>query len=244
MRHLLVLNGLQPFLGIKLTQDGDFPAVPQRGQDVHRAGNMVERRAQQRGAARGPVRHLDGADDIVGEPAVGQHHALGQRRCAAGIHQDGQVALIHLGLFDVGRTLLNKVLVVQHIVMPRFNRDIFLHAAEIGLEAIHQVDIAIAHKQNFALRRGNHIFQFRGLGPIIQRHKRRAQRRRGIICLNVLIAVCLQDRHTITCPNPLVAQTAGQPFDPIQQCSIGQPGPLESQDFLVREHHPRNTDEL
>ena len=47
VRHLLGLHGLQPFFGIELTQDSDLPSVPQRGHDVHRAGNMVERRAQQ-----------------------------------------------------------------------------------------------------------------------------------------------------------------------------------------------------
>ena len=133
---------------------------------------------------------------------------------------------------------------MQHIVTLRFYRDIFLHTAEIRLEAIDQVDIAIAHKQQLGLRRGNHIFQFRRLGPIVQRHEGRAQRRRGIIGFDVLVTVCLQDRHTITSLNSLVTQTAGQPFDPIHEYSIGQPVTFESQDFLVRKHHARNTDEL
>ena len=244
VRHALRLDGFQPFLGVELAQNRDFPSAPQRGHDVHNAGDVVQRRAQQRGAARSAVRHFHGAGHVIGEAAIGQHDALGQRGRPARVHQDRQIFLVHLGLFDVGRALGQDVVVVHHAVLRRFDADVFLDAAELRFEFVHQIDVAVADEQHLTVGRGNHVFQFGRLGAVVERNERGAQCGRGVVGFDVLVAVGLKDGYAVARLYPLFPQAAGEPLDPLAQCAVGQAGALEGQDFLVGKHHAGNADEL
>ena len=133
---------------------------------------------------------------------------------------------------------------MHHAVLRGFDADVFLDAAELRFELVHQIDVAVSDEQHLTVSRGNHILQFRRLGAVVERNERGAQRGRGVIGFDVLVAVGLEDGDAVAGFDAVLTQAAGEPLDPLAQFSIRQAGALEGQNLLVGKHHAGNADEL
>ena len=76
MRHALALDEAKPRRGVELAHQHERPSGEERRHDRRRAGDVVERHAHERRAARRAVGELDGAADVGREIVVREEHAL------------------------------------------------------------------------------------------------------------------------------------------------------------------------
>ena len=187
----LGLDERQPVGGVELReQHHRAPAVEgaeQRGD----AGDVVQRRGEQHAAVVLTVGRLGAAHDVVGERAVGEHHALGQRGGAARVEQHGQVAVVDVGDVRqlVGAAAQRRPLAVEG--------DDVLQRRRAGL--LDEVGVPAVDEHHAGARVGEQVGDLALLGAVVHRDGDGTHRGDGEQRLHGGQAVGGEEADPVTC---------------------------------------------
>ena len=102
------------------------------------------------------------------------------------------------------------------------------------VHSLNQGQIPLADAQN--LRPGNlqHLRQFLGLGPEVQRHVNSVQQRGGKVKFNALVAINLHRSHPVALTYAQVGQPVSHPVHPFLKLRKGELLPFKQQRRTVR----------
>ena len=197
-------------------------------------GQMEHRRRVQVDAGAGVADRDDDAGGVGHQVAVGQHHALGYAGGAAGVVDAGDVVVPRFELrrrrrFDQGLECVHagrRGRVVQPIDVP--------HLAQPPLQRLHRRRHGGVHEQYRGTGIVEHVGDFRGSEPGVQRHRHAPRRRHGEQQFEIPVTVQSENGGAVALAKAVCLQSAGDACDPLGGVPPGEAAIAKNRRWRIR----------